>query len=148
MYLVISFHIPGKQNVLADGKSRKFNDHLEWKLDQGVFKNVYAIWQRPEIYVFASRLNYQIEKFCSWEPDPQSTFVNALTLKWSVYFYCVYVFPPFSILNCRIRKIKADKAKVILIAPYWLTQIWFPALIEILIENPRVISRKTNLLYN
>lgn len=93
--MVISFHIPGKQNVLADGKSRKFNDQLEWKLDQGVFKNVCAIWQRPEIDVFASRLNYQIEKFCSWEPDPQSTFVNALTLKWSIFFILCICFSSF-----------------------------------------------------
>ena len=33
-----------------------------------------------------------------------------------------------------------------IIIPYWLTQIWFPALMEIVTDNPIVINRKKNLL--
>lgn len=53
-------HIPGKLNTLADLKSRKFNDKLEWKLNQKVFYKLCA----PDIDLFASRLNFQVEKFC------------------------------------------------------------------------------------
>ena len=35
-------HIPGKQNILADFKSRKFNDQSEWKLNQ-IFNKLCAI---------------------------------------------------------------------------------------------------------
>lgn len=138
-------HIPGKQNTLADMKSRKFNDQLEWKLNQNVFHKLCAIWQTPEIDLFASRLNFQVEKFCSWEPDPQSEFVNAFTFDWE-QFHFIYAFPPFSLLSRCIRKIKTDKASGLVITPYWPTQVWFPFLMEILIDNPRVISRKKNLL--
>lgn len=51
-----------------------------------------------------------------------------------------------SMLNRCIRKIQTDKATGIVVAPYWPTQIWFPALLEILIDNPIQIQRKTNLL--
>ena len=127
-------------------KSRKFN---EWKLNTKVFNKLCAIWQKPDIDLFASRLNYQIDKFCSWEPDPQATFINAFTIDWSCFEY-IYVFPPFSVLNRCIRKIKTDKASGLIIAPYWPTQIWFPSLMEILTDNPILIpvnassSRKTS----
>lgn len=138
-------HIPGKLNILADFKSRKFNDQLEWKLNPNIFKKLCAIWQIPDIDLFASRLNFQVEKFCSWEPDPQSEYVNAFTLNWGNFYY-VYLFPPFSLLNRCIRKIKSDKASGMMIVPYWPTQIWFPALMEIVTDNPLVINRKKNLL--
>ena len=138
-------HIPGKQNILADFKSRKLNDQLEWKLNQKIVNKLCAIWQLPDIDLFASRLNFQVEKFCSWKPDHQSEFVNAFTVDWGK-FYFIYLFPPFSLLNRCIRKIKIDNASGMIIVPYWPTQIWFPALMEIVTDNPIVINRKKHLL--
>lgn len=138
-------YIPGKLNTLADHKSRKFNDQLEWKLNQKVFNKLCAIWQTPEIDLFASRLNFQVEKFCSWKPDPRSEFVNAFTMDWGKFDF-IYIFSPFSLLNRCIRKIKTDKASGLIVAPYWPTQVWFPALMEILTDNPIVINRKKKIL--
>lgn len=58
-------HIPGKQNVLADSKSMKFNDQLEWKLNQKMLNKLCAILHLPDIDLFASRLNFQVEKLYS-----------------------------------------------------------------------------------
>ena len=58
-------HIPGKQHILADFKSMKFNDQLEWKLNQKMFSKLCAIWHLPDIDLFASRLNFQVEKLYS-----------------------------------------------------------------------------------
>ena len=138
-------HIAGKQNILADFKSRKFNDQLEWKLNQKCFNKLCAIWQLLDIDLFESRLNFQVEKLCSWKPDPQSEFINAFTVDWGI-FYFIYLFPPFSLLNRCIRKIKTDKASGMIIVPYWPTQLWFPALMEIVTNNPIVINRKKNVL--
>jgi hypothetical protein len=104
-----------EKNMLADFKSRKLNDQLEWKLNQ-IFNKLCAIWQLPGIDLFASRLNFQVEQFCSWKPDPQSEFVNAFTVNWGK-FYFIYLFPPFSLLNRCIRKIKTDKASGMIIVP-------------------------------
>lgn len=121
-------------------KSRNFNDQLKWKLGHDVFNKLCAIWQRPEIYVFATRLNYQIDKFGSWEPDPQSSFVNAFTLNWSV-LYIVYMVSSFQYTEPLHSENQDRQSK-----RNTDTQTWFTALKEILIDNPRVISRKTNLL--
>ncbi|CAG2195281.1 unnamed protein product [Mytilus edulis] len=69
-------HIAGKEN-LADKKSREFDDKLEWKLKRSVFDQLCTLWQRPDIDLFASRLNFQLENYCSWKPDPLSAFIDA-----------------------------------------------------------------------
>nr|CAH7752488.1 unnamed protein product [Callosobruchus chinensis] len=51
----------------------------------------------------------------SWGPDPDSFGVDAFTLDWSDYYF--YAFPPFSLINRVVSKIKTDKATGILIAP-------------------------------
>lgn len=138
-------HVAGKINVLADKKSREFDDKLEWKLDINVFKKLCFMWGNPEIDLFASRLNFQIDPYCAWKPDPGCSFVNAFSINWKDFNY-VYLFPPFSLLGRCICKLKQDRAKGIVIAPLWLTQAWFPRLMELLTDVPIMLPRKSNLL--
>jgi len=76
------FHIPGSENVDADEASRKFKDHLEWKLDERIFQHICLRWGDPDVDLFASRLNAQVKTYCSWKPDPDCTYVNAFTVDW------------------------------------------------------------------
>ena len=61
-----------------------------------------------------------------WHPEPGAEVVNAFSIKWS-NLKC-YVFPPFSLLPRVLRQISVDKALVVLIAPVWTTQSWYPLL--------------------
>ena len=56
-------HIPGSQNNLADYKSRKFHDHLEWSLNDKIFNKIIARWGLPEIDLFASHRNWKLIKY-------------------------------------------------------------------------------------
>lgn len=115
-------HIPGIENVLADLRSRKFSDHLEWELSSEIFGNIVSTWGKPEIDLFATRLNNKVQKFVSWEPQPSSWATNAFSISWdnNIYFY---VFPPFSLLLRVLRKIqKSPSAKFALVMPDWPTQ--------------------------
>lgn len=86
-------HIPGKVNCLADAASRKFNDRHEWKLNEDIFKEICKIFGVPNIDLFASRLNKQVPRFCSWKPDPEAEHFDAFSICWS-QFELIYVFPP------------------------------------------------------
>ena len=90
-------HIPGKLNVEADKKSRLFNDQTEWKLNHKVFQNIIGKWGKPVIDLFASRLNFQIENYCAWKPDPSASYIDAFSLNWTDFDF-IYLFPPFSVL--------------------------------------------------
>ncbi|CAG2235701.1 unnamed protein product [Mytilus edulis] len=137
-------HIAGKEN-LADKKSREFDDKLEWKLKRSVFDQLCTLWQRPDIDLFASRLNFQLEYYCSWKPDPLSAFIDAFSINWS-YFQFVYLFPPFSLLSRCIFKIREDGARGVVIAPFWQTQTWFPRLMQLLTDNPIVLPKNKKIL--
>ena len=88
---------PGVENSSADKASREFNDQTEWSLDQQIFDSVCEWLQiKPNIDLFASRINYKIKPYASWQPDPEAKWVDSFLYDWSQH--TVYVFPPFAIL--------------------------------------------------
>lgn len=137
-------HIAGKDNE-ADAPSRQFNDRLEWTLKNDVFEDICRLWITPSIDLFASRLNHKIECYCSFKADPFAEFTDAFTLDWGK-FECCYVFPPFSVISRCIGKIQKDRAQAIVVLPCWNTQVWWPALLKILVDVPRILPKSKNLL--
>ena len=119
-------HIPGVDNVLADLRSRKFRDHLEWELNPKLFKTMCKKWGKPEVDMFASRLNAKLAKYVSWEPEPENWRTDAFSFNWNNMF--LYCFPPFSLLPRVARKIRRDGARAIVVAPHWPAQPWHPLL--------------------
>ena len=137
-------HIAGTENTIADAESRKFNDQVEWQLNKDIFCDICELWGDPQIDLFASRLNSQLKRFCSWKPDPDASFIDAFSIDWSD-FKC-YLFPPFSLLGRCVQKILKDKTTVILVAPLWPTQAWFTLVMQMLIDTPILIMARTDLL--
>lgn len=76
-------HIPGLLNVDADEASRKFNDRTEWELHNDTFDALCEQWGRPDIDLFASRLNFKLERYVSWKPDPYALYIDAFTVDWT-----------------------------------------------------------------
>ena len=136
--------LPGIFNVDADRESRQFNDDMEWKLDSHIFERICQIFGRPDIDMFATRLNYQIKPFVSWKPDPECWAVDAFFVDWSDKF--IYCFPPFSIIQRTLRKWEEDRANGILIVPIWPTAAWFPQLLRLLIQEPVELPHQKTLL--
>lgn len=62
-------HIPGIKNE-NDFESRNFKDNVELKLNSRIFHTITKIWGHPDVDMFASRLNKQVDRFVSWHPDP------------------------------------------------------------------------------
>ena len=127
IHLVVR-HIPGTFNVLADCLSRFHNPvNTEWELWQVVFDSVVLRWDRPHVDLLATSLNHKLETFVSPVPDPLSFAVDAMSLSWDGMF--AYAFPPFRFLLQVLLKIKQSDCKIILIAPAWPRQAWFPELL-------------------
>jgi ribonuclease HI len=137
-------YVPSAENV-ADEKSRIFHDATEWKLNEEVFVSLCELWGKPDVDLFASRLNNQVECYVSWEPDPNAVHVDAFSMAWS-YSLC-YIFPPFSCLMRTVWKIVADKSEAVVVAPNWRAQPWFMPLMKILVDRPVLLPRMERLLY-
>ncbi len=141
---ITATHLPGKCNVIADEKSRVFQDHTEWMLNKTVFRQLCDIYGTPEIDLFATRLNTQLPVYISWKPDPGAIGVDAFTQNWASKFF--YAFPPFCLIAKCLQKIEQDEAEGLIIVPKWPTQSWFPKLLSLLIEEPLILRRSKQLL--
>ena len=132
-------YIPGQLNFIADILCRLINLNSEWKLNPAIFRQICVIYTTPDLDLFATRANNQVQKFISWFPDPDALATNAFSIPWSNQL--CYAFPPCSqIMKC-LKKIQSNKAKVLLIAPVWRSRLWFPILLSMLYESPIVASQ-------
>lgn len=138
-------HIPGKENTVADHESRKTVGPTEWKLDPNSLDTALKQLQfRPEIDLFASRVNCQFPRYCSFKPDPGAEAIDAFTITWhSLNFYA---FPPFSIVSAVLKKITSDKGEGICILPNWPTQPWYPKAMKMLTQPPVELKPRKDLL--
>ena len=121
---LVATHIPGLENEEADFLSRNFSDDTEWSLCSEIFQIIIQNWGKPDIDLFASRLNHKVDKFVSWFNEPGTLAVNAFTLNWNK-LGLIYVFPPFRLTGRVIQKIRADRADALLVTPNWPGQIWY-----------------------
>jgi len=143
---LIASHIPGILNEEADFESRKEEIRLEWKLNERIVNNIFRHFEfYPNIDLFASRLNKQLETFISFRPDPEASHVNAFTLSWDRFRF--YAFPPFSCISRVIQKILREDCLGILIVPNWPNQLWFPILHSVLLTEPLLIPSSMDQLY-
>ena len=139
-------HIAGVLNVEADEASRCFNDRTEWMLDKDVFRQLTNLLDRPDIDLFASRLNRQLDRYVSWKPDPEAEAVDAFMADWSMYDYA-YAFPPFSIIARCLAKLAEDQAeKMLFVVPCWPTQPWFTQILSMAIAVPILLQSKAPLM--
>ena len=136
--------LPGTSNIAADRESRLVQMSAEWKLDEEVFRNVCQMFGPCQVDLFASRLNNQLEKCVSWRPNSFAMTTNAFQISWSELKG--YTFPPFALIGWCLQKIRTERCTVLLIAPYWKTQPWFPALLELLVDFPILLPEHKNLL--
>ena len=98
----------------------------------------------PECDLFASRLNTQVSKYASWYPEPGSRIVDAFSISW--WNMKFYAFPPFSLVRRTLVKVQREESKGIVIAPLGSTQAWFPLLLQLLVDNPRLLPPRKDLL--
>ena len=74
-------HVPGASNIRADQLSRIIDCHLEWSLNNEVYKsNICQIGFTHELDLFASILNAKTDNFVSWHPEPGAVAYDAFAI--------------------------------------------------------------------
>ena len=53
---------------------------------------------------------------------------------------------PFCLIGRCVKKVREDRESLILVAPVWRSQQWFPALLELLVDFPLILPRLPMLL--
>lgn len=141
---IFASYIRSVDNSLADFESRRLEPETEYSLSDKAFNAIVDKFGRPVIDLFATRANAKCKRYVSWKRDPGSFAIDAFTISWKSYFF--YAFPPFSTILRVLEKIRADKARGILVVPHWPAQAWFPVFMSLLKSEPLYFKPNINLL--
>ncbi len=122
-------HIPGNLNRVADALSRQLSFPGEWRLHPETIRLILSRFREAQIDLFASPESSHCQLYFSLTEGPLVT--DALAHSWPRY-----AFPPVSLLAQILCKLREDEEQVLLVAPHWPTQTWFPELISLATAPP------------
>ena len=138
-------YLPGVDNTQADMESRVMRDRSDWMLNPEIFNRIQDVLGPLDIDLFASRLTAQLPRFFSWRPDPLAEATDALLQRWEDLE--AYANPPWNMLGRVLAKVQKEMPeKIVLIAPVWPSQPWYPILLDLLIDYPRKIPQQEETL--
>ena len=139
-------YLLGVENVRADSESRVMQDRSDWMLNPQIFQAIQAQLGPVDLDLFASRLTAQLPQYFSWRPDPSALAMDALLQNWEGLR--AYANPPWILLGRALAKVQREQVEIVLmIAPVWPTQPWYPSLLGLLIDYPRLIPQGENTLW-
>ena len=131
-------HLAGRFNSHADALSRKSRDHC-YSLPHALFSHILDnISFVPIIDLFASRLNNLLQDYYSEGPDPFALNFDSFICPWPDK---VYAFPPIHLVHKFIARFLNLKITYgLLICPFLPSQPYFSLLLDMLIDDPFLIS--------
>lgn len=137
-------HLPGALNVIADAESRSQRDRSDWMLNPVIFKRINSLLGPLTVDLFASRVTAQCQAYYSWRPDPYAVATDAFLQDWSKN--TGFANPPWALIARVLAQVQAQKAQVVLVAPVWKTQPWYPTLLNMLIDLPLLIPQDQEVI--
>ena len=148
-------HLPGADNTLADFLSRKGTtikgpakirgSSVEWHLNKIVCRTLFNKVGRPLIDLFANSQNNQLPTYCSWEKDPMAYAQDAMSISWDRTL--AFAFPPIALIPRILEKLaKSKDCHLILIAPRWPRQTWFPRLLTMIAGEVTALPPQKDLI--
>ncbi|KZS09709.1 Uncharacterized protein APZ42_025993 [Daphnia magna] len=139
----ISIYILGTANVLTDAESRRPFSAGDWRLSPTAFMSICLQWP-VQVDLFASEWNHQLPRFVSWFPQPKCWKVETFSLPWKGFD--AFCFPPFSLISFCLSKLMEEEPEAVLVTPYWLSQPWFPIIMDLAVAAPRRLRPSSDLL--
>ena len=145
---VSAFHIPGELNKRADSlsrKKRKCNEDMEWAIQINIYEKICDKLGYSDIDLFASAKNHKHRRYVSYMPEKEAMAINAFSINWKYKLH--YAFPPFSVIGRVLQKMCDEEAEVVMVAPIFPSQPWFPQLLAQVSGQSYVLPRTNEVLY-
>uniref|UniRef100_A0A1X7VHA5 Uncharacterized protein n=1 Tax=Amphimedon queenslandica TaxID=400682 RepID=A0A1X7VHA5_AMPQE len=115
--------------------SRVMKDRSDWTLNPVIFHRIQKHFPCLEINLFATRLSHQLSRFYSWRPDPLAEATDAFLQDWGPVKG--YANLPWNLKGRVLAKVEFQRVElVILMAPIWPSQPWYPRLLSLLVSSP------------
>ena len=91
-------HIYQEQPILRQIKNlaRKLEYVTQWKLNPTLFQKIVEKFGKPNIDLFATGINQQLDRYLSWHQEQEAMAINAFSLTWDNNYF--YMFPHLLVL--------------------------------------------------
>ena len=109
-----------------------------------VFQQIQLLMGPLQTDLFASRLTKQLPNFYSWRPDPKATATDVLNQDRAQTRG--FASPPWCLIARCLSQIKRQMARVVMITPPWVSQPWYPMILEMLEDYPRILPARNDLV--
>ena len=134
----------GVQNVTADEESRVMRDRTDWMLCPQVFSKINQLTGPLQVDLFAFRLTHHLRDYVSWRPDPDAMATDAFSLNWKELQG--FANPPWNLVSKVISQVGHQEAQLVLVAPVWKSEVWYPTLLEMFIQEPLLLPSRPGLI--
>ena len=81
-----------------------------------------------------TRFNHKLPLYVSPIQGNKALAIDALSMDWNHLH--AYAFPPFILIPAVLQKIRQQRCRIVLIAPFWPQQQWFSELLLLLVSAP------------
>ena len=109
----------------------RFHWVSEWGLDSDTFNGINKDFGPLQVDLCATRLNTKLPSYISPCVDDKALAVDILATDLSQWKR-MYIFPPLKLIPKLIPLIKKYRQNLVLVAPNWQNQAWFPVLKKLL----------------
>ena len=121
-----AIHIPGVINKTQDGLPCQKLESTEWMLESSVFRQIVAVYQQPQVNLFASHQNHQLPNCFFWIPDPHAMGTDAFSIPGKFCATCFSI----SAYSEMYSENKQDQTDALFIIPVWKSRPWLPSFIR------------------
>jgi hypothetical protein len=130
-------HTAGATNLLADRLSRAKHDPNDYKLSADLFSAAADRWGKPTVDLFAAHHNAQVSRYVAAARDPFAWRIDAFRLDWGT-LGLTYANPPFALAGRVLAKVRAERARMIVVLPEWASWPWRPLLVSMTIAHETI----------
>jgi len=99
------------------------------------FQTIQETFGPLNVDLFASRLTHQMPRFFGWRPDPLAEAVDAFQQDWGPMKG--FANPLWCLISRVLSQAHHQQAQLVLVAPVWRGETWYPVLLERLWDFPR-----------
>ena len=130
-------HLAGVLNTEADELSRVASSHIDWQLHRWLFLRVTKYLRvRVKMDLFAAAGNCQVPRFFSFHHDHRAVGTDAFQFDWRGRG-TLYAYPPPILIGRVLQKMRSEEVpQLLLVAPVWVSQHWWPTLVEMMRSPP------------
>ncbi|XP_068583377.1 LOW QUALITY PROTEIN: uncharacterized protein [Cebidichthys violaceus] len=139
-----AMYLPGERNQVADFLSRHKPPAGEWRLHPDVVQNIWGLFGRAEVDLFASETSTHCPHWFSLTERTSPLGQDALAHTWPEGL--LYAFPPFPLILPTLLRVLHQGHRLLLVAPLWPARTWFSLLHRLCCRTPWRLPDRRDLL--